>query len=111
MRRSRERNKRCGVRAVGSSIRFNSPSPVQCLYSSCWRRLTSAVSGRDDAAVFRGAAEAIEHAPGREGNLADGLFAVALVGQKCRHHANHIGTAFDEDDTGIIANRLQRAWL
>ncbi len=70
-----------------------------------------AVSRGDDSAVFGGAAEAVEHAPGLQRNLADRLFPVALVAQKRGHHANHVGTAFDKDDAGIIAHGFQFAGL
>ena len=66
-----------------------------------------AVARRNNPAVFRSTAETVERAPRGERNLADGLLAVAFVGQECSHHANHIRTTFDEDDAGIVAHGFE----
>jgi EAL domain len=41
--------------------------------------LPSAVSWRNDPAIFRGSAQAIEHAPGFERDFGNGIFAIAFV--------------------------------
>src|SRR5712671_4660154 len=73
--------------------------------------LPAAISRRNHSSVFRGATQAIEHAPGGERNLADSFLTVALVAQERRHHTDHVGTAFDKDDPGIVADSFERAWL
>ena len=84
------------------AISFPRPSSGDLQFSD-QPRLTDAISRGDDSAVFRGAAKTIEHAPRGEGNRADGLFAVPFVCQECSHHTDHIGSALDEDDAGVVS--------
>jgi hypothetical protein len=73
--------------------------------------LPASISWGNHSSVFGRAAQAIEHPPCGEGNLADGFLAVALVAQKCRHHADYVGAALDEDDSGIVADGFECAGL
>ncbi len=73
--------------------------------------LSRAVALGDYSSIFSRSAKAIEHLPGGPRHLADNLFSVAFVAEERRHDTDHVRTAFDKDDAGIVAHGFQRTRL
>src|SRR5215468_10972332 len=73
--------------------------------------LMAGISRRDDSTILASPRDAIEHAPRRERNFADGFFPIALATQIGRHHAQDVGTLLDENHSRVVAHTLERAWF
>src|SRR5258708_36333322 len=73
--------------------------------------LPTAVSRRNHSPILTRARQAIEHTPGGERDVADGLFSVPLAMQVGCHDTQDIGTLVDEDDARIVADAFESAGL